>query len=230
MKCVRNIEEINTSMLSIVSGATKNATLLRRNEDTENKYQSIEQEYYKLRVKLLDLDEGSGDCLREKSMIPMKSWSDVAIDEDDRWHTVNSKKNKLPKCVVGTKKYSDDSGKVKAPGHVRGRHVYIGNLDKMTTSKMIEDQLSSEGIKMIACKIYEHKESAAAHVVVPFDKKDAVLNADTWTEGVRVRNWSFDKSAFRKTHINDAHKVATRTEKILIMNMMVMRCVELFDL
>ena len=38
MKCTRNIEEIYTSMLSIVSGATKNAALLRRNEDTENKY------------------------------------------------------------------------------------------------------------------------------------------------------------------------------------------------
>ena len=73
MKCVRNIEEINTSMLSIVSGATKNAALLRRNEDTENKYQSIEQEYNKLRVKMPDLDEGSGNCLREKSTIPKKS-------------------------------------------------------------------------------------------------------------------------------------------------------------
>ena len=89
---------------------------------------------------------------------------------------------------MGTKKYSDDSGKVKASGHVRGWHVYIGNLDKVTTSKMTENQLSSEGIKMISCKIYEQKESAAAHVVVPFDKKDAVLNADTWTEGMRVRN------------------------------------------
>ena len=188
MKCVRNIEEINTSMLSIVSGATKNAALLRRNEDTENKYQSMEQEYNKLRVKLPDLGEGSGDCLREKNMIPKKSWSDVAIDKDDRWHTVNGKKNKLPKCVMGTKKYSDDSGKVKASGHVHGWHVYIGNLDKVTTSNMIEDQLSSEGIKMILCKIYKHKESAAAHVIISFDKKDAILNADTWTEGVRVRN------------------------------------------
>ena len=61
MKCVRNIEEINTNMLSIVSGATKNAALLRRNEDAENKCQSMEQEYNKLRVKLPDLDEGSGD-------------------------------------------------------------------------------------------------------------------------------------------------------------------------
>ena len=102
---------------------------------------------------------------------------------------------------------------VKLKHHVRGWHVYISNVDKVTTLKMIEDQQSSEGIKMISCKIYEHKESAAAHVVVPFDKKDAVLNADTWTEGVRARNWSFDKSAFRKTHYNDAQKFATRTVK-----------------
>ena len=39
------------------------------------------------------------------------------------------------------------------------------------------------------------------------------MNADSWTEGVRVRNWSFGKSAFRKTHNNDAQKVATRTVK-----------------
>ena len=71
-------------MLSIVSGATKNAASLRRNENTENKYQSMEQEYNKLRVKLPDLDERSGYCPREKSMIPKKSWSDVAIDEDNR--------------------------------------------------------------------------------------------------------------------------------------------------
>ena len=64
----------------------------------------MEQGCNKLRVKLPDFDEGSGDCLREKSMTPKKLWSDVAIDEDDRWHTVNSKKNKLPKCVMGTKK------------------------------------------------------------------------------------------------------------------------------
>ena len=41
---------------------------------------------------------------------------------------------------------------------------------------------------MILCKIYEHKASAADHVVVSFEKKDAVLNADTRTERVRVRN------------------------------------------
>ena len=71
-------------MLSIVSGATKNAASLRRNENTENKYQSMEQEYNKLRVKLPDLDGRSGYCPRKKSMIPKKSWSDVAIDEDNR--------------------------------------------------------------------------------------------------------------------------------------------------
>ena len=38
-----------------------------------------------------------------------------------------------------TKKYSDESGKVKATGRVHGWYVYIGNMDKMNTSKMIED-------------------------------------------------------------------------------------------
>ena len=87
--------------------------------------------------------------------------------------------------------------------------------------------MSSEGVKMISCKIYEHKESAAAHVVVPFDKKDTVLNADIWTEGVRIRNWSFDNSAFRKIRNNDVQKVATKTIKFLVISMMMimMKCV-----
>ena len=83
-------------------------------------------------------------------MMPKKSWSDVALDEKDHKHTVHKKNSKMPKCVIGTKKYSDDSETVKESRRVHRWHVYIGNLDKMTTSKMIQDQLSSKRVTVIS--------------------------------------------------------------------------------
>jgi hypothetical protein len=126
-------------------------------------------------------------------------WSNVANSNNNQWKTIDKKKAKIPKCVTGTKKVEGEGGsKVKASGQLRGRHIFVGNLAKGTTGKMIEDQLEDAGVRKLSCKIFERKDSVSAHVVVFFEHKVTALDSSTWSEGVRVRNWSFDYSVFNK--------------------------------
>jgi hypothetical protein len=56
----------------------------------------------------------------------------------------------------------------------------------------VADQLKTVGVDMISCKLFSSKDSKSAHVVVPFASKEVARAGDTWIEGVRVRDWSFD--------------------------------------
>ena len=100
---------------------------------------------YDLRVNTPDLDNGFVPCLSPslvmgKSELSKRLWADVAND-NGLWLPVTNKKSKLPKCIIGTKKAEKDVAfKFRSSTPVRGRHIFVGNLDKDSTSALVGSQ------------------------------------------------------------------------------------------